>query len=60
MELPSSRKQTLGVCDTASVGFISERVGSIDSDAFFPCSVRSSEILYLPRIFGRADLRYGQ
>ena len=37
MERPSSRKPTLGMCGSASVWFISERV-RIDSDAFFPCS----------------------
>jgi hypothetical protein len=59
MELPSSRKPTFGVCGSASVRFISERMGSIDSDAFFPCFMGSSEILYLPHILSAGDLCYG-
>lgn len=60
MELPSSRKPTFGVCGSASVRFISERVGSIDFDAFFPCFVGSSEILYLPHILVAGELCYRQ
>ena len=60
MELPGSRKPAFGVCGSASVRFISERVGSIDFDAFFPCFVGSSEILYLPHILGAGILSYGQ
>ena len=60
MELPSSRKPTFGVCGRAPVRFISERVGSIDFDAFFPCFVGSSEILYLPHILVAGELCYRQ
>jgi len=60
MELPSSRKPTFGVCGSASVRFISERAGSIDFDAFFPCSMGSSKILYLPDILGAGNLSDGQ
>jgi hypothetical protein len=60
MELPSSRKPTLGVGGSVSVRFISERMGSIDFDASFPCSMGSSEILYRPHILGGGNLCYGQ
>lgn len=60
MELPSSRKPTFGVCGSASVRSISERVGSIDFDEFFPCFVGSSEILYLPHILVAGELCYRQ
>jgi hypothetical protein len=56
MELPSSRKPTFVVCDSASVRFTSEPAVSIDSDAVFPCSARSSEILYRPHVSGTASL----
>jgi len=59
MERPSSRKPTLGMSGSASVWFISERVGSDRLRCVFSV-LRSSEILHLPRIFGQADLRYGQ
>ena len=52
--------QTLGVCGSALVRFISEGVGSIDFDASFPCSIGSSEILYLPDVVCTSVLRYGQ
>jgi hypothetical protein len=58
--VPSSRKPTFVVCDSASVRFTSEPAVSIGSDAVFPCSARSSEIFYRPHVSGTASFIYGQ